>query len=142
MTGEGERIVRRLFDAINEASSGDEVMAEIGAWLHTDVEFVNPADALEGGTRRGPDGIKTAIENYIAGIGPEGMFEIEQLVERGDTVFVRGRNHLRGVSSGIEVEGPGIGVIVAFRDNLMYRMEWSWDPDEVLKMFEGDRPAD
>jgi ketosteroid isomerase-like protein len=142
MTGEGETIVRRLFDAINGASSGDEVMGEMGAWLHPDVEFVNPADALESGTRRGPDGVKAAIENYIAGMGPEGAFEIEQLVESGDTVFVRGRNHLRGMSSGIEVDGPGVGLIVAFRDDLMYRMEWSWDADEVLKMFEGDRPAD
>jgi hypothetical protein len=142
MPGEKEMRVRRLFDAINGASSGDEVMAEIGAWLHPDVEFVNPADALEGGTRRGPDGVKTAVENYIAGIGPEGAFEIEQLVESKETVFVRGRNHLRGMSSGIEVDGPGIGLIVTFRDDLLYRLEWSWDPGEVLKMFEGDRPAD
>ncbi len=85
---------------------------------------------------------RTAIENYIAGIGPEGTFEIEQVVESGDEVFVRGRNHLRGMSSGIEVESPGIGLIITFRDGLIYRAEWSWDPDEALKTFEGDRPAD
>jgi ketosteroid isomerase-like protein len=142
MTGSGETAVRRWFDAINRGSSADEVMAEIGDLLHADIAFVNPSDALEGGTRRGLDGIRTAVENYLAGIGPEGRFEIEQVIESGDEVFVRGRNHLRGVSSGIEVDGPGIGLIVTLRDGLIYRAEWSWDPDEALARFQGNRTSD
>ena len=141
MAGEGERIVRRFFDAINRGSSADEVMAEIGELLHAEMAFVNPSDALEGGTRRGPDGVRTAIENYLAGIGPEGSFEVEQAIENGDKVFVRGRNHLRGMSSGLEVNSPGVGLIVTIRDGQIYRAEWSWDPDEALKVFESDRAA-
>ncbi len=141
MTGEGEVTVRRWFDGINRATSADEAMTEIGELHHAEIEFVNPSDALEGGTRRGPDGVRTAIENYIAGIGPEGTFEIDEAVESGDEVFVRGRNHVRGATSGIEVESPAIGLIITFRDGLIYRAEWSWDPDSALEAFKGDRTS-
>jgi ketosteroid isomerase-like protein len=141
MSAEGEAIVRRSWDAINRSSSADEVMAEIGEFLHPDCEWVNPADALERGTRRGHDGVRLAFENYFAGAGPDAAFEIEELIERGDKVFVRGRLHGLGVSRGAEVLGPGIGAIITLRDSLIYRMEWYWDKDEALAKFEGAKPA-
>jgi hypothetical protein len=99
---------------------------------------VNPADALEVGTRRGVDGVRLAFENYLAGVGPDAVFEIERLIERPNKVFVRGRIHARGASSGVEVVGRGVGTITTFRDDLIYRIEWYWDKDEALARFEAE----
>jgi ketosteroid isomerase-like protein len=136
MMGEGEAFTRRSWDAVNRNTSADAVIAEIGELLHPDVEYVNPVDALETGDRRGVEGVRTALENYLAGVGPESTFEIEQVIERGNKVFVRGRIHARGASSGLEIDGPGIGMITTLRDGLIYRMEWHWDKDEALARFE------
>lgn len=141
MAGEGEAIARRSWDAISRSSSADEVMAEIGVLLHPECEWVNPADALERGTRRGHDGVKLAFENLFAGVGPDAVFEIDRLIERGDKVFVVARIRARGASSGIAVEGPVTGAILTFRDSLIYRMEWYWDQNEALARFEGDPAA-
>ncbi len=128
--------MRRAWDAINRRKSADEVMAEIRELVHAEIEFVNPADALEQGTRRGAEGLRLALVNYLAGVGPDAVFEIEQLSERDAKVFVRGRIHARGASSGVEVDGPGIGMITTFRENLIYRIEWHWDTEEALAKFE------
>jgi hypothetical protein len=113
-------------------------MPEIESLLHAEVEYVNPPDAIERGTRRGPDGIRLAFENYYEGVGPDAAFEIEELLERGDRVFVRGRIHGVGASRGLEVLGPGIAAIITIRDNLMYRMEWYWGKDAALAKFEAE----
>ena len=136
MSQENAEIVRLAWTVINRGDSVDEIMAELGELLHPEVEYVNPADAIERGTRRGPGGVRAALENYLAGVGPAAVFEIEQLLERGNMVFVRGVIHARGTASGVEVDGPGIGIIYTIRDNLLYRVEWHWDKDEALARFE------
>jgi ketosteroid isomerase-like protein len=133
--------VRRTWAAVNRSSSAGELMAEIEGVLHAEVEYVNPPDAIERGTRRGLDGVKLAFENYYAGVGPDAAFEIEQLVERGDKVFVQGRIHGVGASRGAEVLGPGIAAIITLLDDLIYRMEWYWNRDEALAKFEGETGA-
>ena len=142
MAGEGEAIVRRMWAAINRRSSADEVMTEIEALLHAEVEYVNPPDAIERGTRRGPDGVRLAFKNYYEGVGPDATFDIEELIERGDRVFVRGRIHGVGASRGTEVMGPGIAAIITIRDNRVYRMEWYWNKDEARAKFEGGTTAE
>jgi ketosteroid isomerase-like protein len=136
--GAGETIARRSWDAINASSSADEVMAEIGGFLHPECEWVNPPDALERGTRHGHDGVRLAFENYYAGVGPDAVYEIDRLIARGDKVFISGRIHARGASSGIAVAGRGTGAILSFRDDLIYRMEWYWDQNEALAKFEDE----
>lgn len=139
MTGEGEAIVRRTWEAVNSGSSAEAIMAEIGELLHPEVEYVNPSDALETGTRKGPDGLRLAFENYLAGAGPDADFEIERLIERGSKVFAEGRLHGVGASRGLRVLGPGIAAIFTFRDGLIYRYEWYWDRAEALAKFEAER---
>ena len=60
----------------------------------------------------------------------------EELIERTDRVFVRGRIHGVGASRGIEVMGPGIAAIITIRDSRAYRMEWYWNKDEARAKFE------
>lgn len=136
MAGEGEALVRRAWGAVNRHSSADALLAEIGGLLHPEVEFVNPPDALERGTRKGLDGLRLAYTNYYAGAGPDAVFEIEELIERGDMVFARGHMHGVGAARGIDLMGPGIAAIITIRDSLLYRMEWYWDKDQAHAKFE------
>lgn len=136
MAGDGEAVVRRMWDAVNRNDSADAIMDEVEGLLDPEIEYVNPDDALERGTRHGSDGVKAALENYLAGVGPTAVFEIEQLLERGDMVFVRGRIHARGNASGVEVDGPEIGIVNTIRDGRISRTEWHWDKDEALARFE------
>jgi ketosteroid isomerase-like protein len=136
MAGEAERVVRNAYDLFNRGASVDEVMPELEHLLDPEAEWVNPPDAIERGTRRGLDGWRTALENVLAGAGADARFAIEELLERGDQVFVRGFLRPRGTSSGVEVDGPMTGVIWTVRDGRICRVEWFYDLDEALAKFE------
>jgi ketosteroid isomerase-like protein len=136
MAGKGEELVRRAWDAINGNESADSALADLEDLFDPEIEYVNPPDAVERGTRRGPAGMRAALESWYAGAGPQGRFEIQQLVERENMVFVRGRTHARGASSGIEVAGTGVGILYTLRDDRIWRLEWHWDQEEALARFE------
>lgn len=136
MTGQGEELVRRAWGAINRNGSADGALADLEDLFDPEIEFVNPPDAVERGTRRGLEGMRAALANWYAGAGPEGRFEIQQLIERGNMVFVHGRTHAHGASSGAEVAGTGVGIVYTIRDRRIRRLEWHWDKDEALARFE------
>ena len=50
--------------------------------------------------------MRTALENFFDGAGRAATFEIEEVRERGELVFVRVRIHARGTSSGAEAVSP------------------------------------
>jgi len=83
--------------------------------------------------------MRAALESYLAGVGADAVFEIEELLERGDRVFVSGFIHARGTTSGIEIAGPGVGLIYTFRAERLRRLEWLWDKDEARARFEAGR---
>jgi ketosteroid isomerase-like protein len=134
----GEEIVRRVVEIISESGSADVAMAELEQLMHPEIEFVNPEDAIERGTRTGEAGIRTVLESFIAGAGGGATFELEQVRERGGRVFTVTRIHARGASSGVEVLGPPTGAIWTIRDGRIFRIEWHYDVDEALDRFEQD----
>jgi ketosteroid isomerase-like protein len=136
MSQENVETVRRVADAMNHSESVDEAMTALEELLHPEIEFVNPEDAIERGTRKGLAGMRTVLENFIAGAGGGATFELEQLQERGDRVFVRARVHARGASSGAEALGPPVAVIYTIRDGQVLRIEWHYDVDGTLARFE------
>ncbi|HYH60639.1 MAG TPA: nuclear transport factor 2 family protein [Solirubrobacterales bacterium] len=136
MTGENESIVRRIADAASQSSTVDEFMADVGALLHPEVEYINPPDAIETGTRKGLTGMKLVFTSIIEGAGSDGSIEITQLIGRGEYVFHRGLITVRGSASGIEVPGRSFGLVTTFRDGLVFRMEWFWDEGEAFALFE------
>jgi ketosteroid isomerase-like protein len=138
MAGTNEELVRRAYEVINRSESVDAAMAELEGTMHSEIEFVNPEDAIEGGTRRGLAGMRTALENFFAGAGGRATFELEQAQERGERVFVRGRVHARGASSGAEAVGPPVGLVYTIRDGRVFRIEWHYDVDKALAEFERD----
>lgn len=119
-------------ELFNGETSVDEIMSERGPLLDAEVEFVNPPEAIESGTRRGRDGFRGAIENKRAGLGTEANLELLELAGHGDEVFTHVEPDARGNASGVDVDGPPYGVLWIFRDDRVVRYEWSWDPDALL----------
>jgi ketosteroid isomerase-like protein len=138
VAGSGEEIVRSVVDVINGSESVDAVMAALDGLMHPEIQYVNPKDAIEGGTRTGVAGMRTVFENFIAGAGGGATIELEQVEERGDRVFGRSRVHARGTSSGAEAVGPPTAVICTIRDGRILRIEWHYDVAKARARFEQD----
>jgi ketosteroid isomerase-like protein len=134
MASRNEEIVRRWSEVINRSESVDAVMAELEDLTHPEIEYVNPEDAIEGGTRKGLAGMRTVQENMFAGAGRAATVELEELYERGERVLVRLRVHAR--VRGAEAVGPPVGVLFTFRDGRVLRIEWHYWTDETLYEFE------
>jgi uncharacterized protein len=98
--------------------------------LAGDAEWVNPADAVEGGTRQGFDAFNDAIASIFAG-WDDVHFDIERVIENGDEILALGalRGHVRG--PGIEVESQH-GQVWTFRDGRVIRMQWFNTHTEAL----------
>jgi ketosteroid isomerase-like protein len=128
--------VRRAIEVMNTCESVDEAIATgVEDLWDPEIEWVNPEDALERGTRRGVEGMRTVLENLLEGAGAGVTFEIEEMEERGDRVFSRGRIHARG-ASGAEAVGPLVGSVHTFRDGRILRIEWHNDVDQARASFE------
>ncbi len=136
MGATNEEIVRRLADVLN---TSDSVEAAIAAGVEDlwdpEIEYVNPDDALERGTRRGVDGMRTVLENFIEGAGAAATVELEELEESDDRVWARYRVHARG-ASGAEALGPPMAMVYTFRNGRVLRIEWHYDVDEARARFD------
>ena len=129
-------IARRAIEIVDSSGSADEAMAGLGPHLHPDIEWVNPEDAIEGGTRRGLTGMRLMFENFFAGFGAASTTDVEEIEERGDRALVVSRPQMRGESSGADVAGPQVGIIFTLADGLITRIEWHYDVDEARVRFE------
>ena len=117
-----DRIFEHLFEG---RRIGRELLAD-------DAEWVNPRDAVEGGTRKGADAFNDAIESVFAA-WDDVWFDTERVLENGDDqVVALGvlRGHIRG--PGMEVESPH-GQVWTFRDGRVARMEWFNTHAETLQ---------
>jgi ketosteroid isomerase-like protein len=114
-------ILERLFEG---QTLGPDQLAE-------DAEWVNPADAVETGTRYGAAGFNAAIVNVFS-TWDDVHFDVERMIENGDEVVALGvvRGHVHG--PGMEVESPH-GQVWTFRDGLAVRMCWFNTHDETLE---------
>lgn len=133
MQGEGSRaaIVRRLYEAFDAARFEAEP-------FDPDVEYVNPPDAIEPGTRRGVDKMREALESVREGFG-QAKLEVERMEEAGERVAVRLSMGVRGPASGIEGAVPQ-SHLWTFRDGKIVRFEWSFDSDWAFQAV-GGRPG-
>ncbi len=127
---------RRAIEIVDSSASADEAMAGLGPHLHPEIEWVNPVDAIEGGTRHGLTGMRLMFENYFAGFGESSTTEVEELEGRGDRALLVSRPQMRGESSGAAVAGPQVGLIFTLADGLITRIEWHFDIDEARARFE------
>jgi len=125
-------VIERFFAAINEGVARgddvDEIVARVADWVDPQLEFVNPADAIEGGTRHGLDGLATVAKNSReAGIR---RWEAGAVTAEGDSVACRIRLDMVGASSGVETHRES-SALLTIRDGRIAKLEWFFDPDEA-----------
>lgn len=98
--------------------------------LTDDVEWVNPPDAVEPGSRRGVSGFNEAIASIYEG-WKESRFVPERVFENGDDVVALGELRVEGRSVGLEARRAH-GQIWTFRDGRAARMRWFSSHRETL----------
>ncbi|MEA2474836.1 MAG: uncharacterized protein QOE06_2751 [Thermoleophilaceae bacterium] len=111
-------VVRAIYDAWLAGTSARHLIAE-------DLEYVNPPDAVESGTRRGRKSLAIIREVY-----PDFRVEPERYIDAGDDVVVIGTARGTG-ASGLEVQWQQ-GYIWTVEDGRGIRLRWFNNPDEAL----------
>jgi ketosteroid isomerase-like protein len=99
------------------------------ALLDRDVEYVNPAGAIEPGVRRGVEAFSEALQRVLDGWEWWRM-EPERLTPIGDHVAVVVSYRARGRSSGVEVHGQE-SALFTLRARKIVRYEWFHEPDDA-----------
>ena len=127
MTTENETLARESLKAMER---GD--VEAIAAQAHPDVVFVNPPYALEPGTRRGIEGLRTALRNMLDAF-EELRFESERVIDMGDRVVAVGMWTGRGKGSRYRFDPQPFAFLATFRDGQMIRYEWFTGPQEALE---------
>jgi ketosteroid isomerase-like protein len=124
-SGNGD-IARRLYRAFNERDTKTtrELMAP-------NVEWVNPEDAVEPGTRQGWEDYQRALAGLRESF-EEISVEVERIEEAGDRVAAVIEVHVRGRGSGLEATTRQSG-LWTFRDGRAVRYEWFNDPEAALR---------
>lgn len=144
MAEEKVAVVRHLIEATNRANDeGADVrdtIARISDLLDPGVEYVNPPEAVERGTRRGIEGMTEVMTSMRESLGTF-HFELSWIEEHGDAVALRCRLHAAGPSSGVRVEGPWLSQLYVIAGDRITRIKWFLDPDEAFSRLgiESDR---
>src|SRR5688500_17730795 len=114
--------VRRLYQAFNERDT--ETTREL---MDPKVEWVNPDDAVEPGTRRGFGGYQKALGSFRESC-EQARIEIKQIEESDDLVAVVVGLEARGRGSGLQTEIRQ-SHLWTFRNGKATRFQWFSDPD-------------
>jgi ketosteroid isomerase-like protein len=126
MSQENVEIVRSFYDqwARDDFPGPIELM-------DPEIEYVNPAGAVEPGTRHGLDAFTKAFEKVFEGWEAWQM-KPERFEAVGDQVAVVVRYRARGRGSGVEVEGRE-SALWTLRDGKVVRYAWFHEPGDALE---------
>jgi ketosteroid isomerase-like protein len=121
MSEENVDLVRRIYDAWEREQSARDFISE-------DVEYVNPAYAVEPGTRVGRGSFRVVRETY-----EDWRMEIDRIVDAGgEDVVVLAHYSASGSGSGIPVAGEH-GYVWTVRDGQAVRFRWFNSHREALE---------
>lgn len=123
MSRKNVEVVRAIYEAINRNAMVDAVRL-----MTRDVEWVNPAYAVEAGTRRGYRGFMTAIET-LRQTFPKLEYSIESVQEHGGGVVVNATFRSGGAN---DMSWPRYH-LWTLRDGKVCRLQWFSDLAEALK---------
>jgi ketosteroid isomerase-like protein len=125
MSAANVEVVRRLYEIWNEHGFG--VVEEL---MDPAIEFVNPPDAVEPGTRRGYEGFAVAAE-AVSSI--YGAYEVELIAvhDLGDRIVAHAHVATRSTGMSIPIEADR-GYSFDVRDGRVTRFAWFNDPAEAL----------
>jgi uncharacterized protein len=99
--------------------------------LHPDIEWVNPSDALEPGTRTGIEAF-TSITDELDDTIRDFRMEVERYIDAGDRVVVIATMRGYGGTSGIEIQRRH-GSVWTIRECRAVRFQWFYEPNEALE---------
>jgi ketosteroid isomerase-like protein len=117
-------IVRRFYDAwAREEFPGPLEL------MDPEIEYVNPAGAVEPGIRRGIEAFSAAVKSVLDGWESWRM-EPERLTAVGEQVAAVVRYRARGRASGVQVEGRE-SALFSLRDGKVVRYEWFHGPTDA-----------
>ena len=119
-----EDVVRRFYEAWarGEIPGPPEL-------LDPDVEYVNPAGAIEPGTRRGVAGFTAALETVFEAY-EYWQTEVESLERIGDQIVAVVNYTLKGRGSGLEIRGRE-SALWTLRKGTVLRYEWFHGVDDA-----------
>ena len=120
MSQENLEVVR----AIYEAWAADRSAAP---FIDRDIEYVNPPNAIEPGTRIGRHYFRRVTE-----VWPDVRFEIERYIDAGEDVVVIAKQFGRGSSSGVETQSR-MGYVWTVAEGKAIRFRWFNDVAEALQ---------
>ena len=126
MSQENVEIVQRFYDAWGR----DEFPGPVEL-MHPEIEYVNPAGAIEPGTRRGLAAFSRALQKVFEGWETWQM-KPEQFNDAGDQVAVVVRYRARGRASGVEVEGRE-SALWTLREGKVVRYAWFHEAADALE---------
>ena len=126
MSEENVEVVRRILEVWGEEGS---LMSS--GLLDPEVEWVNPPDAVEPGTRRGIDAFDKAAQTVTDTI--DGVrLEVDEILDAGERVALLATLYGRGRGSGVEVEFK-LSHVWTIRDGKVVRFEWFNSATEALE---------
>ena len=99
--------------------------------LDPDVEWVNPPEAVEPGTRKGLDAFRAAAES-VDDTFEGARVDIEEFFDAGDQVVVVATLRGRGRGSGADVERRQ-GYVWTLRDGKAIRFQWFNSAEDALE---------
>jgi len=120
MSQENVEIVRAIYEAWSESRSA-------APFIERDLEYVNPPEAVEPGTRIGRRYLAAVQDVY-----PDFRIEPERFVDAGDDVVVIASIRGRGVRSQA-VADQRQGYVWTLRDGKAIRFRWFNDPRQALE---------
>ena len=126
------RQVRGIYDAI----VADD-LRRVMTGTPDEIEWRNPAGAIEPGTRQGRPAFMEALAALLAQFAFE-RIEIVDSAERGDAVALVVRIVATGKTSGAPIDAA-FGQVFHFRGDDVVAFEWSPDPDAALRAVGLDR---
>ena len=112
----------------------DGSLADSGL-LDPAVEWVNPPDAIERGTRSGAEAFVAAGESVQTAF-EDARLVIDRLIEAADRVIGVGTLRGHGRESGVDIERT-VSCIWTFCGERIVRFEWFFGPDAALEAASG-----
>ena len=132
MSEELVQLVQKGYDAWN---SGDRTW--VLDHMAEDVEWITPEDDPDPGTYVGHEGIERYWSQWRAAVG-QLNFQIEEMIDAGESVVIVARRQGRGEHSGLEVSDRVIQVY-EFEGEKCRRVREYYDRDAALSSIRGDR---
>jgi ketosteroid isomerase-like protein len=134
MASELVQLVEKGYEAWNSGDRG---------WvldhMSEKVEWITPPDDPDPGTYHGYKGVEEYWAQWRAAVG-QLSFEVEEMLDAGDSVVVVARRQGRGEHSGLQVSDRVIQVF-EFEDEKCVRVREYYDRDAALSALRGGRSA-